>query len=195
MLITFFLCEQGILPKPLLYLSYYFKKNRLRYYEMLMNVRNHGDWEGWLKFFLRGITEVSRQAVNTAKQILTLMDQHRSMIIQRLNTTNALALYDLLLVMPIVKVRYVQDKLNVTYATANKLVGQFVDLGLLRPREDAKRDRTFVYSDYLKIHRKEPNLCDHGNRPWQEPCVFCQIIGNRTKLLNIKGDVYESERQ
>ena len=109
---------------------------------------------GWLKFFLRGIPEVSRQAVNTAKQILTLMDQHRSMIIQRLNTTNALALYDLLLVMPIVKVRYVQDKLNVTYATANKLVGQFVDLGLLRPREDAKRDRTFVYSDYLKIHQK-----------------------------------------
>lgn len=154
LLITFFLCEQGILPKPLLYLSYYFKKNRLRYYEMLMNVRDHGDWEGWLKFFLRGIPEVSRQAVNTAKQILTLMDQHRSMIIQRLNTTNALALYDLLLVMPIVKVRYVQDKLNVTYATANKLVGQFVDLGLLRPREDAKRDRTFVYSDYLKIHQK-----------------------------------------
>jgi Fic family protein len=59
LLITFLLCEQEILKRPLLYLSYYFKKNRLEYYDRLQAVRDHGDWEGWLKYFLRGILEVS----------------------------------------------------------------------------------------------------------------------------------------
>lgn len=154
LLITFFLCEQGILPNPLLYLSYYFKKNRLLYYDKLMEIRDNGDWEGWLKFFLKGIAEVSHQAVNTAKQILSLQEEHRNLIIEHLKTTNALSLHDLLLTTPIVTVRYVQDKLNVTYSTANRLVGQFEKLDFLRLREDAKRDRAFVYYDYLKIYQK-----------------------------------------
>ncbi len=151
LLITFFLCEQGVLPDPLLYLSYYFKKNRLAYYEKLTAVRNNGDWEGWLKFFLAGISEVSKQAVNTAKQILTLQEEHRNIISDNLRTTNALNLHEILLIMPIVTVKYVQDKLNVTYSTANRLVGKFHDLGLLKLREGAKRDRNYIYLDYLKI--------------------------------------------
>ena len=151
LLITFYLCEQGVLPDPLLYLSYYFKKNRLAYYEKLMGVRNNGDWEGWLKFFLKGISEVSKQAVNTAKQILALQEEHRNIITGYLRTTNALNLHEILLIMPIVTVGYVQDMLNVTYSTANRLVGEFCDLGLLKLQEGAKRNRTYIYRDYLKI--------------------------------------------
>ena len=151
LLITFFLCERGVLPAPLLYLSYYFKKNRLRYYEKLTGIRDRGDWEGWLKFFLKGILEVSQQAVNTAKQILTLKEEHNTKIVNYLRTTNALSLHELLLITPVVTVRYVQDKLNVTYSTANRLIGQFCDLGLLKLREKTKKDRTFIYPDYLNI--------------------------------------------
>ena len=62
LLITFLLCEKGILKLPLLYLSYYFKRYRSEYYDRLQAVRNRGDWEGWLKFFLRGVYEVAKEA-------------------------------------------------------------------------------------------------------------------------------------
>ena len=151
LLITFFLCERDVLPAPLLYLSYYFKKNRLRYYDKLTGIRDRGDWEGWLKFFLKGILEVSQQAVDTAKQILTLREAHNAKIVNHLRTTNALALHEVLLTTPVVTVRYVQDKLDVTYSTANRLIGQFCDLGLLKLREETKKDRAFIYLDYLRI--------------------------------------------
>ncbi len=151
LLITFFLCERGVLPAPLLYLSYYLKKNRLQYYDKLTGIRDRGDWEGWLKFFLKGILEVSQQAVDTAKQILTLREAHNAKIVNHLRTTNALALHEVLLTTPVVTVRYVQDKLDVTYSTANRLIGQFCDLGLLKLREETKKDRAFIYLDYLRI--------------------------------------------
>src|SRR5947208_13215938 len=59
LLITFLLCQQGILHRPLLYLSLYLKAHRTEYYDRLMAIRTDGDWEGWLKFFLRGVWEVS----------------------------------------------------------------------------------------------------------------------------------------
>ena len=70
LLITFLLCEREVLQKPVLYLSHYFKRHRQMYYERLQSVRDAGDWEGWLEFFLRGVAEVSGQATNTARRIL-----------------------------------------------------------------------------------------------------------------------------
>jgi Fic family protein len=74
LLITFLLCEQGILHRPLLYLSHYLKAHRMEYYVRLMAIRTYGDWEGWLKFFLRGIFEVSQSATATARSILNLRE-------------------------------------------------------------------------------------------------------------------------
>ena len=67
LLITFWLCYKEILSQPLLYLSYYFKKNRLEYYDRLMAVREKGDWEGWIKFFLKGVAVTADEATSTAK--------------------------------------------------------------------------------------------------------------------------------
>ena len=72
LLITFLLCERQVLLKPVLYLSYFFKQHRQQYYEELQSVRDIGTWEQWLTFFLRGIVEVSEQATNTARRILTM---------------------------------------------------------------------------------------------------------------------------
>ena len=69
LLITFWLCNEHILEQPLLYLSYYFKQNRTEYYDRLMDVRLKGDWEGWIRFFLKGVAEVSDEATNSAKEI------------------------------------------------------------------------------------------------------------------------------
>ncbi|HEY0839483.1 MAG TPA: Fic family protein, partial [Vulgatibacter sp.] len=84
LLITFLLCERGVLYKPVLYLSHYFKRHRQRYYEALQAVRDDGDFEGWLAFFLRGVAEVSVEAADTARRILELREAHRRAITERM---------------------------------------------------------------------------------------------------------------
>src|SRR5262249_24486028 len=80
LLITFLLCERGVLPKPVLYLSHYLKRHRQEYYDRLQAVRDSGDWEGWLEFFLRGVADVSAQATETARRVLLLREDHRALI-------------------------------------------------------------------------------------------------------------------
>jgi hypothetical protein len=69
LLITFLLCEGGVLHKPVLYLSHYFRRHRQAYYDLLQSIRDRGQWEAWLNFFLRGVSEVSVQATETARRI------------------------------------------------------------------------------------------------------------------------------
>jgi len=73
--------QSGILQKPVLYLSYYFKRHRQQYYDLLQAVRDTGDWESWSKFFFQGIAEVSQEAATTARRIVELREKHRALII------------------------------------------------------------------------------------------------------------------
>ncbi len=84
LLITFLLCESGVLHKPVLYLSHYFKRHRQAYYELLQATRDKGAWEEWLQFFLGGVAEVSVQATETSRRILTLRETHRNLITEHL---------------------------------------------------------------------------------------------------------------
>lgn len=97
LLITFLLCQRGILKFPLLYLSHYLKFHRAEYYDRLMAIRNDGNWEGWLRFFLKGVCEVSRSATETARKILELRQKHQALIRDKAsNQTNAALLLDYL---------------------------------------------------------------------------------------------------
>lgn len=80
LLITFILCSEGILRKPLLYLSHFFSSHKLEYYEYLQKIRDEGDWESWLKFFLQGVNEVAQEATTTATNIVQLREKHRQII-------------------------------------------------------------------------------------------------------------------
>jgi Fic family protein len=84
LLITFLLCERGALHKPVLYLSHFFKRHRQEYYDKLQAVRDTGNWESWLTFFLSGVAEVSIEAGETARKILELREQHRKTITDHL---------------------------------------------------------------------------------------------------------------
>ncbi len=153
LLITFLLCSQSVLQRPLLYLSFYLKQNRLEYYDRLTAIREHGDWEGWLKFFLRGVAEVSHEATETARQILALREEHLRLIRdrERINSTYGLSLLDHLYAQPITTVRLVETWLESSFATANKVVNQFVELGLLREMTGFERNRRFSYDPYLSV--------------------------------------------
>lgn len=153
LLITFLLCHNGALHRPLLYLSYYLKMHRAQYYDRLMAIRSEGDWEGWMKFFLRGVSEVSEAATTTARAILKLREEHRQMIMEKLGTTasNALRLLDFLFEQPIITVRVVEKHLQSSYVTAGKLVDQLVELGLLRETTGYQRNRRYRYEPYLAL--------------------------------------------
>ncbi len=151
LLITLMLCEQGILSQPLLYLSYYFKQNRQEYYDRLMAVRLKGDWEGWLKFFLRGVYEVSRQATDTAKRVISLREEHRRLVDGFRGAANGLRLLDKLYYNPIINVKTAQDLLRVTMVSANNMVTQFEEAGLISQISPGKRNRVFAYQPYLDL--------------------------------------------
>jgi Fic family protein len=152
LLITFLLCQREVLQRPLLYLSYYLKAHRAQYYDRLMAIRHDGDWEGWLKFFLRGVYEVSQAATATARAILNLREGHRQLIAQKIGgSANGLRLLDFLFEQPLISVRLVGQHLQSSYVTASKLVDQFVELGLLRETTGWQRNRRYRYEPYLAL--------------------------------------------
>lgn len=152
LLITFLLCQRGVLHRPLLYLSHYLKANRGEYYDRLMAVRNQGDWEGWIRFFLAGVLEVSQEATRTARAIITMREEHRALISEKLGSLKyAPALHDMLFETPIVRVGKVSQQLNCNYVTANSLMAKFVELGLLEETTGHKRNRLYRYGPYLGL--------------------------------------------
>ena len=152
LLITFLLCQRGILRRPLLYLSHFFKKNRAEYYDRLMAVRESGHWEQWLKFFLRGVVEVSASATGTAHAILALQSEHRQIVLEKVsNVPLGQRLLDMLLQQPLVTVRLIEAQLDCAYVTANKLAEQFTALGMLRETTGGQRNRQYEYAPYLAL--------------------------------------------
>jgi Fic family protein len=157
LLITFLLCQKHALGRPLLYLSHYLKERRDEYYDRLMAVRNDGDWEGWLKFFLRGVHDVSQEATDRGQRILALREEHRRALSEKLAQKKFAATpYDFLFLeylfeQPIVTVRMVEQRLNCVFVTAHKVVNRFVKLGLLEEITGFQRNRRFRYAPYLAL--------------------------------------------
>lgn len=151
LLITFLLCLRGILHRPLLYLSHYLKRHRSEYYDRLMEIRIDGDWEGWLRFFVRGVWETADEATNTARAIVNLRENHRALIQERDLGSNGARLLDLLFRQPLLHVNLVKDRLGVSYGTANSLVERFQDLGLLEETTGSHRNRRYRYTPYLAL--------------------------------------------
>lgn len=152
LLITFILCHEKILQLPLLYLSHYLKAHKIEYYDRLMAIRNEGDWESWLKFFLRGITEVSIQAKDTARKILDLQKEQREVISQKINSSRlSLALHDLLFSTPWINSKIVEQRINCSRAKSISLLNQLVELDILREMTGRKRNRWYRFFPYLNL--------------------------------------------
>lgn len=154
LLITFLLAHRGVLHRPLLYLSHYLRQNRSEYYDRLMAIRRRGDWEGWLRFFLVGVSETAAEATETARSILGLRERHRELISQRTGL-NGLRLHDVLFDRPLVNVNLVKSSLGVSFATANGLVRDFEEVGLLTEITGGRRGRIFRYDAYLALLRDD----------------------------------------
>lgn len=152
LLITFMLCANRALKEPILYLSLYFKSHRQQYYDLLQRVREQGDWEAWLEFFLTGVKETSDQATETARQILALFEKDRIRI-EALGrpAASALRLHQYLQTRPLTTVPAAVSELSLSPPTVRKSVGHLVELGIVRETTGRQRGRLFVYDGYLGI--------------------------------------------
>jgi Fic family protein len=153
LLVTFLLCQCGILREPLLYLSIYFKQNREAYYDRLQAVRDRGDWEGWLAFFLEGVAIVAREATNTARDIVQLRERLRNVIPARLGrrSGNGLRLLDRLFQQPVVSVKAVERLLDISQPAALALVDAMGEAGVLHEITGMRRNRLFEFRQYLRL--------------------------------------------
>lgn len=153
LLITFLLCQNNILTKPVLYISHYFKKHRAEYYDKLQAIRDKGEWEAWLKFFLTGVAEVSHEATDTARKIVALRESHRHEIVKSFGRAagNGLVILEGLFERPMMNVNDMSKKLGITFAAANTLAQRFIDAKILFEITGQQRYRVFSYDPYVSL--------------------------------------------
>ncbi len=153
LLITFLLCAEDALSEPILYLSLYFKQNREAYYEHLQRVRTHGEWERWLRFFLSGVLATSKQAVATARALLSLFDSDR----QRLQSQtgrragSALQVHDVLQKHPILTIARAAELSQLSEPTVSAVFYAMEKLGVVNELTGRRRGRLYSYAPYLAI--------------------------------------------
>lgn len=151
LLITYLLCMWKVLDRPLLYLSYFFKANRTEYYAKLMDVRLRGDWEAWIKFFLRGVHESADMAAAAAIEIHKLHTRDRKALQGSFPTATALRVYDQFCREPILTNTSLINRLKSTKPTIQKALDALLGLGLVNEVSGKKRGRRYSYKEYLDI--------------------------------------------
>jgi Fic family protein len=151
LLITFLLCHEKVLQRPVLYLSHYLRQHRATYYDRLMAIRLAGDWEGWLRFFLTGVGDVAREAEQTARLIVQLREDIRQRAQAAKMSATGFRLLDHLFQRPFTNVNAARDHLGVSYVAANDLIGELCELGVLSEITGGSRNRVFRFGPYIDL--------------------------------------------
>lgn len=152
LLIALLLCSRGVLKKPMLYLSLYFKLHRDEYYALLQGVRTAGDWEAWLRFFLEGVVETSDQAVETARELLRLFESDKRRI-EALGrpAASALRVHEHLQERPLGTVAGMSQQLGLSAPTVAKSLRHLESLGVVDEITGRRRGRAFAYGAYMQV--------------------------------------------
>lgn len=152
LLIPLYLCAEGILSEPMLYLSLFFKTHRKLYYELLQTVRTEGDWERWLLFFLEGVELTANQAAQVATVAVKLFerDQKKVETLGRA-TASALRVHRLLQKKPVMTIASAARDLKMSFPTASAALLRMKKLGMVQEISGRRRNRTFVYAKYLNL--------------------------------------------
>jgi Fic family protein len=159
LLITLLLCEEMVLSQPVLYLSLFLKAHRARYYELLQDVRERGNWEDWIEFLLEGVTITATQGVTTAQRLLAVFKEDEAKIagIGRA-APQALRVFVEMQRRPLISVAVVAKALGLSHLGLQKSIDRLVDLGILFEISGKRRNRIYEYSRYLRI-------LDEGTEP------------------------------
>lgn len=156
LLILLYLMEQGLLAKPVIYISYFLKKNQIEYYDRISEVRRSGNFEQWIRFFLEAVSKAASDSLEAIRQLSALHDTN----IEELPKTtrskdNLRAVFDYIEQYPIIDIKRTAKELDISYNTAATAVKKLVELGILQETTNAARNRAFAYEEYLEILRKD----------------------------------------
>lgn len=155
LMITLYLMEQKVLKTPCLYLSYFLKANRIEYYDRMSEVRRSGDYEQWIKFFLRAFRDAAEDAAVTVRELSDLHSDNMALISKEKRNANLKSVFMYMEQNPILEIKKTADALNLAYNTVAKQVNWLISKGILVPAEKKGKSRTFIYDAYLGILRRD----------------------------------------
>lgn len=152
LLIALFLVEKGVLREPLLYLSLYLKTRREDYYRLLQEVRQKGNWETWLEFFLEGVAYTANNAYESAMGIVSLFRSDRERIAAYGDQTNSMfRIHELMQTSPFLNAAQALRRTGLSAPTVNKAFEALEALGIVREVTGKRRGRVFAYGAFLDI--------------------------------------------
>ena len=157
LLITLFLMEKHLLSRPVLYVSYFLKINRIEYYDRMTQVRVSGDYEQWITFFLEAISNSANDAIQTIDKLTTLHNKSLALFddLSKRLKTNVLKVFNYIESNPIIDIQKTADSLEMSYNTASKMISLLVEKGILQQTDKSGKARIFSYSESLDILRKD----------------------------------------
>ncbi|MDO4961913.1 MAG: Fic family protein [Eubacteriales bacterium] len=156
LIILLYLLEQKYLSKPVLYISYFLKKNQVEYYDRISEVRRSGNYEQWIRFFLEAVSAAAADALDSIERLSALHETNLSMLpASKRSKDNLRAVFEYIEQYPIIDMKHTAKALGISYNTASAAVNRLIELDVLRETTNAARNRVFVYEDYLNILRKD----------------------------------------
>lgn len=154
LLITLYLVDKGILKQPILYLSDFFERNRMLYYDNLMRARTHNDINQWIKFFLIGVIEIAKKGVETFDGILKLQKKLEEKILTfGSRTTEVRKIIDYLYTQPIVDVSKIAAITQKSKTTNYKMLDDLENLEILKEISGAQRNKLYVFNEYMELFK------------------------------------------
>lgn len=156
LLILLYLMEQKLLDKPVLYVSYFLKKNQVEYYDRISEVRRSGNYEQWVHFFLEAVHAAAADAAESIQKLSELHDRNLAILpTSKRSVDHVRRLFDYLEQHPIIDIKKTAQALDISYNTAAAAIRKLADLGILRETTNAVRNRVFAYQEYLDVLRKD----------------------------------------
>jgi Fic family protein len=151
LLMPLILAERRTLSKPLLFLSFYIEENKLEYYDCLQAVRQYSKWTEWLEFFMKGVIQCSKEAINATDRMLELKSEYERSLRESRSPRSAVILVGKLFSSPVVTIPAAADYLKMTYASARNAVAHLEDAGILKAIDARKRGKLYVARDILDV--------------------------------------------
>ncbi len=156
LMILLYLMEQGYISKPIIYISYFLKKNQIEYYDRISEVRRSGNYEQWVGFFLEAVSAAAKDSLTTIEKLSALHDGNiKKLPVTGRKNDNVRRVFDYIEQYPIIDIKRTAADLGVSYNTVSTVVGKLVQAGILKETINVSRNRVFSYEEYLSILRKD----------------------------------------
>lgn len=158
LMILLYLMEQKLLSYPVIYISYFLKKNQIEYYDRISEVRRSGNYEQWVIFFLEAVSAAAKDSLATIEQLSALHDKNIDLLPKtNRKKDNVRILFDYIEKYPIIDIRHTSQKLDVSFNTVSNAIRKLQELGILTETTNSARNKVFAYSEYLDILKKDTN--------------------------------------